>query len=738
MKLKKYGYFCLRRPETFLVKRFLDFQKLFTIVAIPLGIVLGILGLLTFSGCKKGKLEAADYNLLVITLDTTRADRLGAYGYKTAQTPNLDSLAQKGVMFQQCYTPVPLTLAAHCSIFSGQYPLAHHVRGNGLYMLSQDTDTLAEQMKKNGYQTFAVIGSFVLLGKFGLNQGFDLYDDTLNSHVMYNNYDSEIPASMVYSKFQQWFTKNHQQKFFAWVHFYDPHKPYNAPREYQEKFKDDNEGRYDAELAFTDEYVGKVIDTLKSARVLENTLVIIVGDHGEAFGEHLEYGHGIFCYEESMKVPLIFYNPRLLPNPLQVKTRVDLVDLMPTILELYKLEIPKGNQGKSMIHLLAGQEETSPRELYFESMYGKDELNFAPLMGVIAEQYKYISLPEPELYDLEKDPLEKDNLFLKKNRLAREMDRKLMKLVGEYSTTGADTRRELSEEDKKHLQTLGYVSSFTNQANPNMDPKKGIVLANDARQIFNDVEKGKLAGGEKELEELISRFPEDSSIIFELKYRLYSLKKDKKMALEVLKEAMKKYPKVELFFIYYTLETYGAGMIAEAETTCRKVLELNPRFTRAYIILGEIEEKRGNIKKARDHFKSALEIEPRNISLQLKYADLLIMEKEYQEALGIYDEVLRRDEVAADPELLFKIALFNLQFGNLDKSAQLLKKAIGIKPNGKYYFTYALVLSKNKKIGEALQNIKIALEKYRSDLSDQQAQVAQKAITLWTPGQGSQ
>ena len=204
------------------------------------------------------------------------------------------------------------------------------------------------------------------------------------------------------------------------------------------------------------------------------------------------------------------------------------------------------------------------------------------------------------------------------------------------------------------------------------------------------------------------------------------------MVLKVLKEAMEKFPQVELFYIYYALETYGDGKLAEAETTCRKILELNPRFTRAYLILGEIEEKRGNIEKAMHLFNKALEIEPSNISLQLKYADLLVMEKQYPQALKVYDKVLQREEVTSDPDLLFKIALLNFQFGTLQRTGELLKKAIGVEPNGKYYFTYALVLSKKQKPGEALQNIRIALDKYRSDLSDQQVQVAQKAVSLWS------
>ncbi|MCP4154527.1 MAG: sulfatase-like hydrolase/transferase, partial [bacterium] len=410
---------------------------------------------------KGKKIEATNYNLLFISLDTLRADHVGIYGSEDADTPILDSLARKGVMFKNCYTPVPLTLPAHCTMFTGKYPISLNVRGNGIYALDGKEKTLAEIMKESGYSTYGVISSFVLLAKFGLNQGFDVYDDSLNSHKMYNNYESEIDAPEVYQKFNQWFDKNHDSRFFAWVHLYDPHKPYKAPPEFRKKFNNSQIGRYKAEISYTDHYVGKFIDKLKEKNVLKNTLVVIVGDHGEAFGEHEEHEHGIFCYEEVLKVPLIFYNPDLFSGGLCVENRVNLIDIMPTLLDLFKLKIPAGTQGLSFYNLLRGKKEETPRTFYFESMHGKDEMNWAPLTGIIDGKYKYISLPEPELYDLENDIKEKENLFWKRNREAKDLDKKLLQLVTEYSKAVVDTRRDLTDEDKKHLQTLGYVSSFS-------------------------------------------------------------------------------------------------------------------------------------------------------------------------------------------------------------------------------------------------------------------------------------
>ncbi len=219
--------------------------------------VTAVVYLLTSSAGTGRKIDAQGFNLLVITLDTTRADRIGAYGHSNAQTPNLDRLAANGVMFENCYSPVPVTLPAHSSIFTGKYPLGHGARDNGTFILDKQEATLAETMKKQGYQTHAVIAAFVLLSKFGLNQGFDIYDDSLNVAKMLNNFDSEINAQQVYDKFSKWFNhiKTRQNlKFFSWLHFYDPHLPYDPPDQYKEKFGPTPGQLYDAEIAFVDDF----------------------------------------------------------------------------------------------------------------------------------------------------------------------------------------------------------------------------------------------------------------------------------------------------------------------------------------------------------------------------------------------------------------------------------------------------------------------------------------------------
>ena len=238
--------------------------------------------------------KTLDLNIMIITLDTTRPDHIGCYGNKNVKTPNIDWIANRGIRFENCYVPAPLTLPSHCSLFTGKYPLGHYVRNNGTYFLNQNETTLAECFKQKGYETYAVIAAYVLLSRFGLNQGFDIYDDSLDNDEMIKNFASEITADQVYKKFRYWFEGNSgEKKFFAWIHFYDPHLPYQPPKEYVNEKETDLITLYDGEIAFVDEYVGKIIDDLKSKDVLDETLLILVGDYGEAFGEHQEYGHMI-------------------------------------------------------------------------------------------------------------------------------------------------------------------------------------------------------------------------------------------------------------------------------------------------------------------------------------------------------------------------------------------------------------------------------------------------------------
>ena len=671
-------------------------------------------------------------NVLIITLDTTRADHIGAYGCKSAQTPNIDRLAAEGTLFQYCYAQAPLTLPSHCTLFTGRYPMAHNVRNNAKYFLNNSEFTLAEALQAEKYQTYAVIAAFVLLSKFGLHQGFDFYDDILNPHELAHNFKSEIPAQKVYEKFNGWLAKNSSQKFFAWVHFYDAHDPYNPPAAFAKRFASDPLGRYDGEIAYVDLYVGKIIDDLRARGILEKTLLLIVGDHGEAFGEHQEHGHAIFCYEENLRVPLIFHYPASVAKGKTVLERVSLVDVMPTVLDILELPIPSTVQGKSFMNLLRGRREKEPRSVYFESMYGKEEMNWAPLTGIIAKNYKYISLPQPELYDLQADRLEKENLFKKKNIVARELDKSLGKFMASHSQRGGETRRELTESDKDELQALGYISAFSKKATQMVDPKKGVLIDNKLKKISRLIAKDDVAQAEKELMVLIKENPglRMPQMIY-MSYKIAVFKKDYTATLNILSKGIQEFPEMEQFKQTLARALFDIKKYDKAEKRCREILVQNPKSTATYILLGEIREKQNQPFAASDFYVQALKLEPQNVSLKIKYADLLLAIKKYPQAVEVYNQVLISEETASQPDMLFKVAMLNIQYGSLDKAEQMLARALAIKPQGKFFFNYALVLAKNGKVEQALANMETAVTRYAAQLNAAQLKTAEKALAAW-------
>jgi Tfp pilus assembly protein PilF len=570
------------------------------------------------------------------------------------------------------------------------------------------------------------------MSKFGLQQGFDFYDDYLNPHELAHNFKSEIPAGEVYEKFSGWLARNSSQKFFAWVHFYDAHDPYNPPVAFAKRFANSSLGRYDGEIAYVDMYVGKIIDDLRDRGLLEKTLLLIVGDHGEAFGEHQEYGHAIFCYEENLRVPLIFRCPALIDRDRTVFERVSLVDIMPTVLDILKIPVPATVQGKSFTNLLRGRKENEPRSIYFESMYGKEEMNFAPLTGIIDKNFKYISLPDPELYDLQADRLEKDNLFKKKNFVAKELDKHLGKLVASYSQQGGETRRELSKRDVDELKALGYISAFSNEAAQMVDPKKGVIANNALRRINRLITQNDLGQAEKELLILMkenSARPMPQMI--NMLYKIAVSKKDYPAALNILSQGIREFPESEQFRLTLAHDLIDIKKYDKAENRCREILARNPKSTAAYMLLGEIREKQNQTGAATDFYALALKLEPQNVSLNIKYAELLLEIKKYPQAVEAYDQALGGEGVADQPELFFKVALLNIQYGSMEKAEQLLARAVASKPEGKFVFNYALVLAKNGKVSQAAANMETAVNRYAAQLTPAQLKIAAQALAAW-------
>jgi len=568
-------------------------------------------------------------------------------------------------------------------------------------------------MKDGGYDTYAVVASFVLLAKFGLNQGFSIYDDSLNADELLHNFYSEITADLVYDKFNRWFQNREQQKFFAWVHFYDPHAPYAPPDSYRKG--DSLSELYDGEVAFIDVYVGKIIADLREKDLLENTLVVIAGDHGEAFGEHREYGHSVFCYEENLRVPLIFYNPRLFPQGLLVKSRVNLIDIVPTLLEIYGLDIPSAVQGKSFARLLKGKEEKKKRSFYVESMYGKESLGWAPLTGIIDGAFKYISLPEPELYDLSADPREKTNIFAEKTDAARSLDEKLKSFVLEYAVSGGDSRREMTAEDRRRLESLGYVSSFSGKSGKALDPKKGILLQGRFNGVNSEIEKGNLDIAEAELKRITAQNPDvKMPQYYELLAKVYEMKPDPQRVVITWKEAVDVFPENLQFKITLAFKLFQMGRTEEAEALGREIVEADEKSSGGFILLGSIEEKKDDFKEAVENFEKALRLEPNNVQLKISLARSLAKENEQEKALVICREILGNETITGNPDyagVLSKVGILLIEMNKVDQALKVLSKASSMDESNPETWNYlGVVYYKQNDFDRALKAYQKAVE----------------------------
>ncbi len=687
-----------------------------------------------FQSCSRPETRQAQTNLLLITLDTTRADRLGCYGDRSAKTPALDALARTGILFEHCYSPVPLTLPAHCSIFTGRWPVSHGVRNNGSHKLADAETTLAETLKSAGYDTAALVAAYVMKRKFGLGQGFDLYDDRLGYEERAGNTEAEITADRVYLKFQEWLGRRRDKPFFLWVHFYDPHKPYAPPAAYLQATAGD---AYRGEVAFADRNIGLMIADLKKQGLLERTLVVVAGDHGEGFGEHGEKGHGIFCYEESVKVPLIFSNPALQKKPARVRSRVCLVDIMPSVLAMLGLPPADNAQGQSLEALMSGDGQTAPRPVYLESMYGRELNNWAPLTALISGKFKYISLPRAELYDLQADAGEKANLFFKNNRQARQLDRELASFIAARQVKGrAGAQPALQAEDRKKLAALGYISSFAAAGTAGLDPKTGIGYQNRFSELVAALDRGEVDRVEAEALRLRA---ETAAFKLPFAYVLlaYVYEKKKqwgKLETNLLRasEIFNANPVRNATFQGNLMEFYFAnGKLAAAEGLATTLLRFDPELTRALDILGQIGEKRQDWAGALAWYLRARDTEPDNAQLAKKVIRMLMKTGDNRGALAASESLLKSAGATLDTDLLFTAAMLAIEAGDTGRGEALLERLTGVQPTAQHWFDYALVLGRNGKTGKAVAAMEKALASTPNDLDAERRQAAAKALQAW-------
>lgn len=668
--------------------------------------------------------KSRDLNVLLITLDTTRADRIGCYGYEGAETPNLDLLATEGVMFVNAYCQVPLTLPSHCSILTGTYPLFHRVHNNGFYYLSPDFTTLAEVLKENGFQTSAFVSSFTVDSRFGVDQGFDVYDDNVLERGVSKNFMSERNAEKVYNAFAAWFDENHDMKYFSWVHFFDPHVPYNPPSPFREKYA---ERPYDGEIAYMDHHVGLVIDKLREKNQLDKTLIIVAGDHGEALGEKNEVDHGLYIYDVTMRIPFIIYAPQHVPQGLALDSKVRLIDIMPTICDILTLPIHGDVQGTTLIPFLEGKKaEDLPS--YIETYMPREYYGWSELLGLIDGDWKYIKAPKPELYNLKTDPDEINNLYYDEAEKASDLKDKLENVLETYSSTRGASKKRLSPEEQERLRSLGYVAGEFegDKAKQDLpDPKDKVevyaIFAHARRYEYEqDFERA-----ERNYKELLRLNPDAPwnyvylSLLYEKMGRLDDAVQALEKGRDHLPDSLVILSRLSLFY----MKTKRAE---DAFQTSQVVLRIDPKYFDALYISGIALVNMGEWDSAKEYFDKALAIEPENKPIRLQYAYSLFALNKHEEALKIYKEL--ELEYPDDPAVNRELGILYDSMGDLDKAKKYLGKAVELNPSPNTYFNYAVVLERSGELSEAVRYMKMYLDTTREGETQRKAQARQVLI----------
>ena len=599
------------------------------------------------------KLQAAGKktNVIIITIDTVRADHLGCYGYGLVQTPNINALARSSARFSHAFTSVPLTLPAHASLFTGSFPMATGVHDFATNTLPSTAVTLAKVLRENGYATAAFLGSPVLDARYGLNQGFETYFD----HFDFNHLDEakadvvKRPGDMVIDEALGWLKRGPRQPFFLWVHLYDAHYPYKPPEPYASRYKT---RPYDGEIAFVDAQVGRLVSFLKEKEIFPNSLVILASDHGESLGDHGEQKHGFFIYESTLHVPLTVKVPGATPRV--VGEDVSLVDVMPTILQTLHIPIPPSVQGSSLLSRIMGGPNPSSSNVYSETFLPLLHFSWSQLRALRWKGLKYIEAPRPELYDTVADPHESKNLLAERPAVGQLMRDRLASVLRRYTSEsgGAAGGKEFTDPallDRLHA--LGYVTT-----------PAGTVADATGKQLPD---------------------PKDRLQVYELFWEAMADGQQGRYeeSLRKLREAQKIEPDSLPLMLLAALDHFQMRDFPRAIQLFNRTLELKPKFAQPHYYLGVMYAQTSNNEAAMEHFKKALELEPTNFSAAFGLGSTYLRLKRVDEAESAFQEAIKlHPEYAEAYTAIGEIYLYQKR---VDDAVQALERAVAIAPQMK-------------------------------------------------------
>ncbi len=622
----------------------------------------------------------SDYNILVITTDTTRADHIGCYGNRGVKTPVLDRLAADGILCAHATTPSPSTLPAHSSLLTGLYPYNHGARANGTFRLQDDVTTLAERLKAEGYQTGAFVSAFVLDSRYGLDQGFDLYHDDLTKGMKYSaNMFRERAAELTNEPATKWLRENagDDKPFFMWVHYFDPHAVYLPPEPFRSQYKHDP---YDGEIAYVDSQIGVLLSQLEDLGVRDKTLVIYTSDHGEGLGEHGEQTHSLLVYDSTLHVPMIWHAPGGLPAGKILERQTCLIDVAPTILHLLGMDVPAELDGIN----LCKQSAEDERSVLIETIATMTMHGWAPLIGVRRDDYKYILAPTPELYDLVEDPGEINNLHDDSPNLVKEFGNQLANWLGDdpylAKKGGIDLgNMEVDDEAMRRLAALGYIKTSSDD----------------------------------EIEEAYLLDPKDQVLQWEMVQKAMHLKAegDPLGAIPILEQALAESPG-DVYARSILAHAYQQmGELERAMTHLQFAVETEPNNEGLWLSIAGLHLRQRDFKEAQSALEKALAIEPESAQAYLIQGQLAVQGGDPNEGLSLYRKALEMDPGTTGPSANNAIGMLHLVFGRFDEARDAFENAIRLDSlNGIAHDGLANILIHQGRTEQAMRELQIALK----------------------------
>ena len=615
---------------------------------------------------------AAPPNVVLITIDTVRADHVGCYGYPQGHTPNLDALARAGVLFRTVVTAVPLTFPSHCSILTGTYPPEHGVRDNLGYTMGDMPPTLATVLKQHGYVTAAFVGAAVLDAKHGLNRGFDTYSSPFqrkmgrDNPMVLNLQDLRRPAEDVVADALHWMSAqpaHSPRPFFVWIHLYDPHTPYNPPP----RFRALVPKPYDGEIAYADYAMGKFLDYLKQHSLYDSTLIVAASDHGESFGEHGEHTHGYFVYDTTLLVPLIIKPPRSAGiTPRRVSPPVRTIDIAPTVLQFLGMPTAPSMQGNGLLSLILGKASgTGTGAAYAETFY-PTEFETSGLRAIRTGRYKYIDAPKPELYDLAADPEELHNLYSTQKSTALELKGQFGSLVARITPKTPPKRPAASPGDVEELASLGYVGtssvSIPGAPGPSLpDPKDELASYKALTRSTELAAEGKCSEAAPLLTSLVQERP--ALFVGQMTLAKCDLFLGKYEAADsALNAALRVHPDNLEAKFYRGISQFEEGRFSNALADLQPLAKAHPNEPYVHFYLGSVYEKDGAPAKALEEYQQCANVDPNFEVAVYKVGYFLARSGRFSEAAAQFKKVVDMDPPNAQAH--FNLALAYQKSGN--------------------------------------------------------------------------